>query len=282
LRVLIICNEYKQIGDYITDISGIVIPPEKYYLIETRLFKLILDYGVESFDDFYQKVILSGDSTVAQKVINAITVNETFWFRDSLLWKCFEREILPGFIKQLSSGEKSKIKIWSAASSTGQEAYSIAMCIDNYLKRNKISDIDLSCFEILATDISTRVLDIAKTGKYDKISMSRGLSDHYKAAYFKTDGSAGLLDDKIKNAVNFRQFNLMDSYTGFGKFDVVFCRYVLIYFPVKLKVDIVSRIYDTLVAEGILFTGNYILYDLFREKFDAHSYENLTYYTKPI
>jgi len=282
LRDLTKDSEYTQISRYITEVSGIVIPPEKYYLIETRLYRLMLESGVETFDDFYYKVISSGNTSVTQKVINAITVNETFWFRDSVLWKCFEREVLPGLVEKLLSGSKKKIRIWSAAASTGQEAYSIAMCIDNYLKRNNISGIDLSSFEILATDISDRVLAIASTGRYDKISMTRGMTDHYKAAYFKSSGSAWDLDPYIKNSVKFQCFNLKDSYAAFGKFDIVFCRYVLIYFPNSLKTDIITRIYDTLNDGGVLFTGNYVLYNMFRDIFNVKEYGNLTYYTKEV
>ena len=275
-------NEYTQISKYITDISGIVIPPEKYYLIETRLYRLVLESGVESYDDFYKKVILPGNTKTTQKIINAITVNETFWFRDEVLWKCFDREILPALIEKLLSGEKTKIRIWSAAASTGQEAFSIAMCIDNYLKRNRISNVSLSNFEILATDISDRVLEIAVAGRYDKISMTRGITDHYKAAYFKSSGSAWDLDPNIKSAVDFRCFNLKNDYTRFGKFDIIFCRYVLIYFPDVLKKEIISKMNATLNSGGILFTGSYVLYDLFRDIFQTKDYGNLTYYIKPV
>jgi len=274
-------SEYKKISSYITDICGVVIPPEKYYLIETRLSRLMLESGVESFDDLYEKVLITGDQSVAQKVINAITVNETFWFRDAVLWKCFEREIVPGLVEQLISKKKARIRIWSAAVSTGQEAYSIAMCIDNYLKRNNITSVSLSDFDILATDISDRVLGIAETGRYDKISMTRGLNDHYKAAYFESDGSAWDLVPSIRDAVKFKIFNLKNDYSNFGKFDVIFCRYVLIYFPDALKKEIIAKIDDALISGGVLFTGSYVLYNMLRDVFNAESYENLTYYTKP-
>ena len=274
-------SEYTQISKYITDISGIVIPPEKYYLIETRLYRLMLESGVESFNEFYRKILMPGNPQMNQQIINAITVNETLWFRDAVLWHCFEREILPGLVEQLISGKKTKIRIWSAAASTGQEAYSIAMCIDNYLKRNNIVSVKLSDFEILATDISDRVLDIAKTGRYDKISMTRGITDHYKAAYFKSSGSAWDLDPYIKNSVEFKRFNLMSKYEGFGKFDMIFCRYVLIYFPDDLKTKIISKMLNALNDDGILFTGAYVLYNFLRDVFSVKEYGNLTYYVKP-
>ena len=272
--------EYKQISDYITEISGIVIPPEKYYLIETRLYRLALESGVESFDDFYKKVILPGKQQISQKIINAITVNETLWFRDAVLWNCIEHEVLPELVEQLASGRKKKIRIWSTAASTGQEAYSIAMCIDNYLKKNNISHLKLSDFEIFATDISDRALDIATTGRYDKISMTRGISDYYKEAYFKKSDSAWDLDPHIKNSVKFKCFNLKNSYSDFGKWDIIFCRYVLIYFPDALKIEIISKLYEALNTNGVLFTGNYVLYNLLRDVFSAKEYGNLTYYIK--
>jgi len=273
-------NEYKQIGDFITEISGIVIPPEKYYLIETRLYRLALESGVESFDDFYNKVILPGKQQIAQKIINAITVNETLWFRDAVLWNCFEHEVLPELVEILASGRKKKIRIWSTAVSTGQEAYSVAMCIDNYLKKNSISHVKLSNFEIFATDISDRALDIATTGRYDKISMTRGISDYYKEAYFKQSDSAWDIDPHIKNSVKFKRFNLKNSYSDFGKWDIIFCRYVLIYFPDALKIEIISKLYEALNDNGVLFTGNYVLYNMLRDVFSAKEYGNLTYYIK--
>jgi len=273
-------KEFTLIRDYIAKISGIVIPPEKAYLVETRLYKPMLDAGAGSFEELYEKVLLPGNAEVEQNIINAITINETLWFRDAVLWKGFEREVLPGFIGDLVSGKKAKIRIWSAAASTGQEAYSIAMCIDNYLKRNIIQNVDLSRFEILATDISSRVLEIAETGRYDKISMTRGISDHYKAAYFNNNGSAWELNPEIKNTVKLRHFNLMDDYMILGKFDIIFCRYVLIYFPNEVKQKIITKMYDSLNPGGIFFTGNYVLYELLRNTFNVKEYENLTYYTK--
>ena len=273
-------RDYKLISEYIKDISGIIIAPEKYYLIETKLSSLMLNSGASSFNDFYWNVLSKGNHDIAQKIINAITVNETFWFRDNVLWKCFDREIIPGLVDKLASGTKVKIRIWSAAASTGQEAYSIAMCIDNYLKRNKITNVTLSDFEILATDISDRVLEIAKNGRYDKISMTRGMSEHYKAAYFIENNSAWDLKPLIKNAVDFKCFNLKDRFKDFGKFDVIFCRYVLIYFPDILKAEIITKMHEALTNGGVLFTGNYVLYNMLRDVLTAESYENLTYYHK--
>ena len=275
-------KDYAEISNFITDVSGILVPPEKYYLIETRLSSLMLESGALNFNEFYQKINSSKCPDLTQKIINSITVNETFWFRDAVLWKFFERELLPKYINKLISysGKKQKIRIWSAAASTGQEAYSIAMCIDNYLKRNKITAVSLLDFEILATDISDRVLDIAKNGRYDKISITRGLSEHYKAAYFRSSNSAWDIDPEIRDSVKFEHFNLQNDFSAFGTFDIIFCRYVLIYFPDFLKKEIINKLYKSLNDSGVLFTGNYVLYNILSDVLNAESYENLTYYTK--
>jgi len=280
LRCSINENEFILFRDYIAKESGIVIPPEKAYLIETRLSKLMLDAGAESFGEFYDYIISGADPCVSEKIINAITVNETMWFRDETPFKVLEEVILPKLVEELVSGRKIRVRIWCAAVSTGQEVYSIAMCVDEYLNKNCIKGISLSNFEFFATDISGRVLDIAKNGRYDKISMMRGINDYYKGKYFTNTGSVWDIDPKIKNAVKFERFNLQKSYSKFGIFDIIFCRYVLIYFSDEKKKEIVTKICDSLTESGVLFTGSYVFYDLFKDDFESKYYDNLTYYLK--
>jgi len=273
-------NEFLLFRDYIYDICGILIPPEKAYLIETRLAKLMLDAGAESFEEFHNYIVSNPDLSVRQKVINAITTNETLWFRDVLPWKLLGELYLPRFTGELLSGKKTRVRVWCAAVSTGQEVYSTVMYIDDYLSRNNIKGIGLSNFDFLATDISNNVLDIAKRGRYDKISIMRGLDNYYKTKYFTPNGSAWDIDPKIRGAVRFENFNLQGSYRAFGQFDIIFCRYVLIYFSDAFKREVVAKMYNTLADDGVLFTGNYVLYDLFKDGFKTNHYGNLTYYTK--
>ena len=273
-------DEFSLFRGYINDICGIAIPPEKDYLIETRLTKLMLDAGVETFDRFYEYLVSNNDIHLRQKIINAITTNETLWFRDTMPWKVLENIYLPKLIKALISGEKKRVRIWCAAVSTGQEVYSTVMCVEDYLRKNKIQGISLSDFEFFATDISNRVLDIAKKGIYDKISIMRGLSEEQRTGYFKENNSAWFINPKIRSSVTFRQLNLKDSYRMLGIFDIIFCRYVLIYFSQELKREIISKMCGSLADDGILFTGNYVLYDLFEQDFDINHYEKSTYYSK--
>ena len=275
--------EFALFRDYIIKRSGIVVPPEKSYLIETRLARLMADCGKDTFGEFYYYIESNADPSLHQKIINAMTTNETLWFRDGSPWKVLEEIILPGLIEEIASGKKDKIRIWSAAVSTGQEIYSTVMCVDDYLAKHNIKKtkgVDLKNFEFIATDISSRVLDIAKRGRYDSISIMRGLGDYYKNKYFVRDGISWVIDPKIIEPVSFTRFNLQENYHKFGIFDVIFCRYVLIYFSDEQKKDIISKMRNSLTDKGVLFTGNYALYDLFSGEFKPNHYENLTYYNK--
>ena len=280
LRCSINEQEFKLFRDYIEQKSGIIVPPEKAYLIETRLSKLMLDAGAESFGEFYEYIVSNKDPRVAEKIINAMTINETMWFRDTAPWKVLEESILPGLVEELVSGSRTRVRIWCAAVATGQEIYTAAMCVDDYLSKNQVRGIDLSSFDFLATDISGSALEIAKNGRYDKISIKRGLNDYYREKYFVNNGSVWDISPKIKNAVKFQRFNLQDSFSSFGWFDVIFCRYVLIYFSDELKKEIAVKLHNSLTDGGVLFTGNYVLYDLLKDGFESRYYDNLTYYLK--
>ena len=139
------------------------------------------------------------------------------------------------------------------------------MCIDNYLSKQGIKDINLSHFEIIATDISHSVLQIAKMGKFDSISIMRGLDSLYKEKYFINEGRIWSLSEKIKSAVRFQQFNLQNSFLLLGKFDLVFCRYVLIYFSEKLKKEVLNKISQVIEPKGILIIGSSDLLPEYRE-----------------
>ncbi len=273
-------DEFELFSAFLLKNSGILIPPEKAYLFETRLAKMMLDAGTESFKAFYDYIQSGADPKATQRVIDAMTTNETLWFRDASPWKVLEDKVLPPLIEALQGGDRSRIRIWCAAVSTGQEVYSTAMCIDNYLKRHQIRGVTLSDFDFIATDISGRVLDIARKGRYDAISIRRGLDDYYRTKYFTQDGAAWIIDPIIQNAVEFIHYNLQNSFNSFGFFDIIFCRYILIYFPQHLKKDIISRMNDSLVDGGVLFVEKYTFFDLFEEDYNINHYDNYTYYTK--
>jgi chemotaxis protein methyltransferase CheR len=273
-------NEFMLFQEYVLKLCGISIPPEKAYLFETRLSKLMMDAGAETFYEYYKILKANDDLGQRQKIINAITTNETLWFRDEPIWACMEQIILPKLVADLTSGKKTRVRIWSAAASTGQEAYSAVMCVDNYLKKNP--GVSLTSFEFTATDISTRVLEIAKRGRYDKISITRGLHETHRTMYFTHIDGAWELDPRIRAAVTFKQFDLQNDYHQFGVFDVILCRYVLIYFPDDIKMETIKKILGALTSDGVLFIGNYVLFDIIADTFDANHFKNITYYTKRL
>ena len=272
-------DEYLLFRDYISERSGIVVPPEKSYLIETRLSRLMAETGTDSFSEFYDYIMSEADKSLPQKIINAMTTNETLWFRDGVPWRVLEEILLPKLVEEILSGKRTRVRFWFSAVSTGQEAYSTAMCVDNYLTLNNIKGVDLSHFDFFATDISSRVLDIAKKGRYDSISIMRGLGEEYKKKYFAKEGSVWVIDPEIRDAVSFTRFNLQNNYKALGTFDIIFCRYVLIYFSDEQKREVISKMHGALDDDGVLFTGNYIFYNLF-DRFYSNHYENFIYYSK--
>ncbi len=273
-------NEMRYFQRLIEDKCGIVISEEKLYLIETRLTKVLADLGLNSFSELYDNVSLGRDSFITQQIIDAITTNETQWFRDKSPWLIIENLLLDRFLKDLRSGRKNKIRIWSAATSTGQEAYSTAMSIDNYLQTRFIRDVSLSDFEITATDISLPVLETAKSGKYDAMSISRGLDRTIKERYFKNVGPVWEIDSRLKKNITFRQFNLKNSFSMLGQFDIIFCRYVLIYFSEELKKDIVTRLGNALYDDGVLFLGAYEMCNQTGNVFSSRLAQDGAYYIK--
>lgn len=265
---------------YVKEKCSIDISDDKSYLIETRLSKMLADLSLNSYSELYSRITEDAAGEYAERIIDAITTNETMWFRDKTPWEILEKFYLPRFIKDLKSGKKQKIRIWSTASSTGQEAYSTAMCIDTYLRENAVLGVSLNDFEILATDISNHVLEIARHGRYDAISIMRGLEEGVKSKYFQKKDRVWEVSEHIRNSVTFRKFNLQDSFLSFGTFDVIFCRYVMIYFSADFVEVLTQKLWKALDAEGVLFLGAYELYEVMKNYFTSVFPSSGVYYTK--
>jgi chemotaxis protein methyltransferase CheR len=272
--------EFNLFRKYIEEQCGINIDEDKAYLIESRFSKLLVDSGLASFEELFNRLTQQSDRQMAEKIIDAITTNETLWFRDKTPWDILENILLPKYIQEFRDGKRSKVRIWSAACSTGQEPYSISMMVDHYLEKNQIRDVSLSQFEILATDISATVLEIAGLGKYSSVSIIRGLDQSYKDKYFLNQEQAWVLAEKIRNSIRFEQFNLQNSFGGWGRFDAVFCRYVMIYFSDKLKQEIVDKIADVLNPGGAFFLGSSELFTETQDSFETITYQNGVYYQR--
>jgi chemotaxis protein methyltransferase CheR len=272
--------EFNLFRRYIEEHCGIDVQEDKAYLIESRLSKLLADSGLSNFEELYNHVTHRQDKLMTEKIIDAITTNETQWFRDNTPWEILENLVLPAWIQEFREGKRTKVRIWSAACSTGQEPYSIAMSIDRYLAKNQITDILPAQFEILATDISTTVLEIARMGKYSSVSIIRGLNESYKDKYFRNQEHTWILDETMRERVRFEQFNLQNSFVIWGQFDMVFCRYVIIYFSEQFKHEVIDKMAGVLTPGGIFFLGSSELFTDTKAYFEMKTYQNGVYYQR--
>jgi chemotaxis protein methyltransferase CheR len=245
-------QEFKILSDYIEKVCGIHLEPEKMYLVESRLTVLMAENGCATYADLYKKASAEAAGTLRDKIIDAMATNETLWFRDSGPYEIL-RDLLNGYASEIKSGKRSKIRIWCCACSTGQEPYSIAMTALESGRQG--SGLRPEHFEILATDISSTVLFLAKLGRYDQIAINRGLTADMRDRYFKSEGRIWKLGDNVRNMVTFKRMNLQESYSWIGSRDIIFCRNVLIYFSEEFKRDIFSRVASLLRPAGFLFVG---------------------------
>lgn len=258
----------KQVFDtirvYIYKISGINITEDKKYLIQQRLEPMLKAFGMSNFSELAFKLEYNPDSILRDNIIIAITTNETFFFRDVKPFDVFMEKIMPDLCKlvierktKMYSRRGPKVSIWSAASSTGQEPYTIGMVISEYLTKKGITDVSLDDFSIFASDIDSSVLAKAISGEYSQSEISRGLSDYYRLKYFvKMGDSKWVIMPEIKKIIDFKQVNLIENLSNLGSFDVVFCRNVLIYFDLITKKKIIQDIYNLLTENGKLILGS--------------------------
>ena len=248
-----------QLSEYIERKCGIHLDKSKNYLMVSRLASLIAETEEKTMQALYLKLVLENAAGLTEKVINAITTNETTWFREQSPWLTLGQIVLPQLIHQLRAGERFKVRFWSAASSTGQEIYSTVMYVDNYLKLHNISDITLDNFEFYATDINSSVLDIARAGRYDMIAMQRGFVGEfadYGERYFTKHDRYWELDAAIRARVNFSKTNILESSCGNIYYDVIFMRYILIYFSERNKRLALENIQARANEGAVLFFGN--------------------------
>lgn len=250
----ITAEEIKLITKYIYEISGIYLDESKKYLLETRLNAIAEEQGCASYLDFYKKAKADASKTIERKIVDAISTNETLFFRDTGPFQLLQHKIFPELIDARSSKApslKTNLKIWSAASSTGQELYSVAIVLQELL-----GDMSKYSIKLLGTDISDAAVSQASSGKFNKFEIERGLARDKLNKYFAPAGQTWKINDQIRAMVNFRKFNLMQPFTGLGKFDLVLCRNVAIYFTLEDRKKLFNKIADVLEPDGYLIIGS--------------------------
>ena len=239
-------EEYKNFQQFLERACGIVLGDNKHYLVSSRLTRLMRDNQIDSLQSLVDRLQASASGPLRTKVIEAMTTNETLWFRDTYPFEVLAKTIFPEFKEQ----NKNNLRIWSAACSSGQEPYSISMVADEYAIHNPGFRIDVT-----ATDISQAIVAEAKEARYDALALARGLSEERKLRYFSAIGNHWQVNSNIRSRVSFRECNLMQSFAMLGKFDVIFCRNVLIYFSAESKKDILNRMAASLNPRGFLMLG---------------------------
>jgi chemotaxis protein methyltransferase CheR len=246
-------EEIKVLSNYIYNVSGISIDATKAYLLETRFGKLLEEESCKSYSEFYHKAKADTRKVLEKKIINAITTNETLFFRDNSPFELLKHKILPDLIDARSSNRPggASLKIWSSACSTGQEIYSIAIVIKELLGNGRSHRISLT-----GTDLSDAAVAQASAGSYNKFEIERGLPSDKLQRYFTPAGGNWKIKDEIRAMATFRRMNLMQPFTGLGKFDIIFCRNVAIYFTLPDRKKLFNKIADVLEPDGYLLIGS--------------------------
>ncbi|CAE6953279.1 Methylation of the membrane-bound methyl-accepting chemotaxis proteins (MCP) to form gamma-glutamyl methyl ester residues in MCP [Vibrio sp. B1REV9] len=241
-------QEYRDFSRFLESQCGIVLGDSKQYLVRSRLSPLVSKFNLGSLSDLLRDVVIGRNRELRIAAVDAMTTNETLWFRDAYPFTVLADKLLPEV-----AASKRPIKIWSAASSSGQEPYSMAMTI---LETQQRKPGLLPSVSITATDISASMLDMCRAGVYDNLALGRGLSPERRRTFFEDAGDGRMkVKDNVKRLVNFRPQNLMDSYALLGKFDIIFCRNVLIYFSPEMKSKVLNQMANSLNPGGYLLLG---------------------------
>jgi chemotaxis protein methyltransferase CheR len=245
-------EEIPAVAQLVHQLCGIVLDASKGYLIEGRLSSLADAAGCASFSDFCRTIRTANDPALRNRVIDAITTQETLFFRDESPFEALRHRVLPDLIDSKAGAPFPKrIRIWSAACSTGQEPYSIAMALCE-----SIPDIFAWDINILATDISNAAIKHASAGRYAKHEIERGMKPQLLLKYFQEERDHWRIRDSLRALVAFRHRNLLEPFATLGPFDVIFCRNVAIYFDPATRRDLFLRLTDRLTTDGTLFVGS--------------------------
>lgn len=229
--------------------SGLVLTREKAYLLESRLLPVARKYNLKSLDDMAQQIRSKREEQMLHDVTEAMTTNETFFFRDNKPFVQFQKNLLPQFLQ--SRAAKKHLRLWSAASSSGQEAYSLAMICSEEAMKLQGWKVD-----IIGTDISHEMVERAKSGTYSQFEVQRGLPITMLVKYFQQlGGDKWQIKEAIRNMVQFREANLLQDLGAIGVFDVVLCRNILIYFDPPTKTKVLDTIASLMAPDGVLILG---------------------------
>ncbi len=242
-------QDYAAFSRFLEQACGIVLGDNKHYLVTSRLRRLLQEFSFQTLGEMLKALEAERRPQLRERIIDAMTTNETMWFRDRYPFEILKAHVLP----ELARKGSGVLRIWSAACSSGQEAYSISMTVSEFsAERPGVLNRPV---EIVATDISPSVLRLGRDARYEGMSVTRGLSPERRDRFFLPVGDRWEVRPEIKQRVRFTELNLLQSYALLGRFDVIFCRNVLIYFSADLKRDILTRAAQALNPGGVLLLG---------------------------
>ncbi|WP_243374083.1 CheR family methyltransferase [Microvirga solisilvae] len=240
--------EFEALRVFLKARSGLALSPDKRYLVESRLAPICTQFKIENLSRLIWEIKAGRSPALEKATIEAMTTNETFFFRDKTPFDLFQDVLLPRFIKERATSRR--LRIWCAAASSGQEPYSLAMLLKEASARMPGWNI-----EIVATDISNEVLEKARAGLYNQFEVQRGLPIKLLVKYFTQKGDLWQISPEIRSMVDFRYLNLIEDFNRLGTFDIVYCRNVLIYFEAAMKANVLRRIAQIMPADGALVLG---------------------------
>jgi chemotaxis protein methyltransferase CheR len=241
-------EDFELLSRLVRERSGLILTRDKVYLLESRLMPVARKHGLKGLEDLVLTIRGRLDGPIVRDIVEAMTTNESLFFRDIKPFDQFRNLVLPRLLQARAA--RRSFRIWSAACSSGQEPYSLAMILDEL--QAKLAGWKV---EIVATDLSNEILDRARAGIYSQFEVQRGLPVQYLIKHFKQDGDKWHIADKLKAMVTFRAFNLLEEMAALGHFDVVFCRNVLIYFDQATKGRVLAGVARLLPADGVLYLG---------------------------
>ncbi len=272
-------DEQQQMADFIYSLCAISLDASKGYLIENRLSHLVEETGCRSFRELLNRAKAETDGAIKRRIVSGITTNETLFFRDSAPFELLRHKLIPELVdRRNAAGGNAPIRVWSAACSTGQEIYSTAIVLKEVL-----GDPFRYGVRLLGTDISDEAVAKASKGVFSPVEIARGLADSARMKYFREVPGGWQIADELRAMVSFKKRNLMQNFADLGKFDIVFCRNVAIYFNERDKAELFRRLAGALDRDGVLLIGAMESLSGIAPQFESQRYQRTVFYrTKPL
>lgn len=254
-------QEFRDVQALVRSLCGLVLTDDKTYLVRTRLESVVQAHGCRTFAEYLGRLQQTHARLMRDELVEALTTGETSFNRDTHPFDEFRRLILPTLADTIRRRREARdpapvVRIWSAGCSTGQEPYSLAMAICDYIAANPALALRPEHFQILATDVSAKSLSIAKEGRYTERDLDRGLSPGQRSRYFRQQGQFWTANDELKRLIDYRQLNFIDRVSNLGSFEVIFCRNVLIYFDTPTRQRLCDQFHQLLTPGGLLILGS--------------------------